>query len=110
MVSNGGAFAQAIFLAYNVAVRTATIGEAGFKIEQGVGVESAKEAPKNKRARDEGNDSENRDANVGEEMHVDKRSKNEVIVSKEGAVPGQSAASDENAVPKESALSKEIEV
>ena len=90
MVSSGGAFAEAIFLAYNIAVRTATVAAGEVKIQQDVKAESPKENQekrKDKRAREEGNGAEDGEANTGdvqeEDKHVDRRARVESEVPEE---------------------------
>ena len=96
MVSSGGAFAEAIFLAYNIAVRTAVAAAAEPKAEQDVKVQSPEEERKEKRARDEGNDGEKEDTNAEGDQHVDKRARCE------SAVPGAGNTEDR---PAEAAVS-----
>ncbi|KAL8784337.1 MAG: hypothetical protein Q9195_009082 [Heterodermia aff. obscurata] len=123
MVSNGGAFAEAIFLAYNIAVRAAVVAANELKVERDVKPESPKEEQKEKRAREEGNDVGNEDGknegkedkrvdkrareesdDVGngdgkdegnEDKHVDKRTRCGDEVPEKSAVPGESAVAEE---------------
>ena len=95
MVSNGGAFAEAIFLAYNMAVRTAVAAENEVKAEQDVKIKNPEEEyNKHKRARDDGDGADTKDIQEGD-GHVDKRARVESEMPDDGKtedLPAEAAA------------------
>ena len=69
MVSNGDAFAKAIFEAYNMAVRTSIAAENEMKAEQAIENKSPEEVVRHKRGRDE--DGQMEDKHVGKRARVE---------------------------------------